>query len=66
MPKPVAKIAGIVLLVAGVAAAILHYVLEGDIFNSWLTFAVAAVLLACGWALFDHGRDKPRRGPTDF
>jgi hypothetical protein len=66
MPKPVAKIVGIVVLIAGVGTAILHYVMEGNIFNSWLTFAIAAVLLAGGWALFDYGRDKPKQGPGQF
>jgi hypothetical protein len=40
--------------------------MEGNIFNSWLTFAIAAVLLAGGWALFDYGRDKPKQGPGQF
>jgi 4-amino-4-deoxy-L-arabinose transferase-like glycosyltransferase len=55
MSKLLAKIAGIILLIAGVAAAILHYALEEDLSNSWLTLGIAAVLLVAGWALFDWG-----------
>jgi hypothetical protein len=65
MPKSVGKILGIVLLVAGVGTAILHYVLEGEVFNSWLTLGIAAVLLVAGWALYDWGAgiSARRRGP---
>jgi hypothetical protein len=59
--QSVAKTAGIVLLAAGVAVAILHYTMEGNVFNSWITFAIAAVLLVAGWALYDWGRGISRR-----
>lgn len=63
--KLAAKIAGIVLLIAGVGTAIVHYTLEGDVFSSWLTLAIAAVLLVGGWALYSWGagisnRQKPQ------
>ena len=65
MPKSVGKILGIVLLVAGVGTAILHYTLEGEIFNSWLSLGIAAVLLVLGWGLYDWGAgiSARRRGP---
>jgi hypothetical protein len=61
MHKLVAKIAGAVLLVAGVAVAIVHYVVEGSAMQSWATLAAAAVLLVAGWTLFDWGAGITRR-----
>jgi hypothetical protein len=64
MSKSVAKIAGVVLLVAGVGTAILHYTMEGSLLNSYITLGGAAVLLVAGWALFDWGSGiSRRRGP---
>jgi hypothetical protein len=65
MPKSVAKILGIVLMVAGVGTAIVHYMLEGKILTSWLTLGIAAVLLVVGWGLYDWGAgfSARRRGP---
>jgi hypothetical protein len=66
MSKSVAKIVGIVLLAAGVGIAILHYVMEGNVLNSWLTLGAAAALLIAGWALFDWGSGfSHRRGPGE-
>ena len=65
MPKPVTAIAGGILLAAGVAVAIVHYVMEGDMVDSLLTLAVAAVLLIVGWALFDRGAGISRRWRGD-
>jgi len=55
MPKLTIKIVGAVLLAAGVGMAILHYTLEENIFGSWLSLAIAAVLLILGWWLFSRG-----------
>lgn len=67
MPKPAVKVAGIIFIILGVATAILHYVVEGDIFNSWMTFAIAAVLLVIGVTLYEKGKDHPKQsGPRDY
>lgn len=64
MPKVVGKVLGVVLLAAGVAAAILHYTLEGKVLSSWISLGIAAVLLVVGWGLFDWGAGISRkRGP---
>ncbi len=61
MPRSVARIAGAVLLVAGVATVVLHYTYESDATASWVSFVIAAVLLFAGWALFDRGGGFSRR-----
>lgn len=61
MAKRIATIAGAVLLVAGVGVAILHYVMEGSLTDSYITLAIAAVLLIIGWTLFDRGTGISRR-----
>jgi hypothetical protein len=67
MSKSAFKIAGAVFCVLGVAAAILHYVVEGQIFTSWMTFAIAAVLLVIGVTLWEKGKDRPTQsGPRDY
>ena len=66
MAKRIATIAGAVLLVAGVGVAILHYVMEGSLTDSYITLAIAAVLLIVGWTLFDRGAGISRhRGEDD-
>ncbi len=61
MPKIVEAILGGILLAAGVAAAIFHYVVEGDTTYSYLTLIIAAVLLLAGWTLFDRGAGISRK-----
>ena len=66
MQKLVAKIAGAVLLLAGVAVGIVHYTLEGNVTGSWISLAIAASLLVLGWGLFDWGAGISRRkGPGE-
>ena len=55
MPKFLAKVIGAILLLGGVAAVVVHYVVEGDITRSFATLGIAVVLLVGGWALFDWG-----------
>lgn len=59
--KLLATISGAILLVAGVAVAIVHYVVEGSMTNSYITLAIAAVLLFAGWGLLDWGAQITRR-----
>ena len=61
MQKLFAKIVGAILLAAGVGAVIVHYVVEGHITASFITLAIAVVLLVGGWALFDWGAGVSRR-----
>jgi hypothetical protein len=61
MQKLLAKIAGAVLLAAGVGAVVVHYTLEGHITASWVSLVVAVVLLLAGWTLFDWGAGVSRR-----
>jgi hypothetical protein len=65
MLKTVAAIIGAVLLLAGIGAVIVHYTVEGGSVNSYLTLAIAAVLLVAGWALFDWGLGLSRRWRSD-
>lgn len=65
MPKSVAKIAGIILLIVGVGTAILHYTLEKNIFGSWLSLVVAAVLLILGMWLFNRGSATSSKQESD-
>jgi uncharacterized membrane protein SirB2 len=60
--KMFAAIVGTLLLVAGVAVAILHYLLESSQTMKFVTLAIAAVLLVLGWALVDWSRKLPHRG----
>jgi hypothetical protein len=63
MRKLLAKILGVILLLAGVAVGIVHYVVEGNSTQSWLTLAGAALLLVVGWTFFDWGAGiSSRRG----
>jgi hypothetical protein len=61
MANLVETIFGGLLLAAGVAVAIVHYVVEGNSTYSYLTLIVAAVLLLAGWTLFDRGAGISRR-----
>ncbi len=63
--KLVATIAGVILLVAGVGVAILHYVVEGKLTSSYITLAIAAVLLIAGWTLLERGAGVSRRWGVD-
>ncbi|NLO27766.1 MAG: hypothetical protein GX113_06275 [Actinobacteria bacterium] len=65
MAKRVATIAGAILLAAGVGVAILHYVMEGSLTDSYITLAIAAVLLIAGWTLFERGTGISRRRRED-
>ena len=65
MLKLVAAIIGVVLLLAGIGAVIVHYTVEGGSVNSYLTLAIAAVMLVAGWALFDWGVGVSRRWGSD-
>jgi len=71
MNNLIQTIAGGILLAAGVAAVIIHYVVEGNDAYSYLTLIIAAVLLLAGWTLFDRGAGVSRRwggrggGPGD-
>lgn len=59
--RTIATVLGILLLVAGVAVAIIHYVVEGDFTQSYITLGIAAVLLFAGYALLDWGAGVSRR-----
>jgi hypothetical protein len=50
-----ARIFGAVFLVAGAAAVIVHYVVNRGMAFSYITLAIAAVLLVAGVALFNRG-----------
>ena len=65
MQKLVAKITGLVLLLAGVAVGIVHYTLEGNVTSSWISLGGAAILLVVGWGLFDWGAGFSRRKGPD-
>jgi hypothetical protein len=65
VPKMLETVVGGVLLAAGVATAIIHYVVEGNDGYSYATLAIAAVLLVAGWALFDRGLGISRRRRAD-
>jgi uncharacterized protein YjeT (DUF2065 family) len=66
MPKSVLKIAGMVLVVAGVVVAILHYARAGSLTTSLITLVVAAVLLVAGLTLYYAGTaDSRKQGPGD-
>lgn len=65
MKKLVATIAGVILLVAGVGVAILHYIVEGKLTSSYITLAIAAVLLIAGWTLLEWGAGVSRRWGAD-
>jgi len=60
MQKLLAKIAGAVLLAAGVGAVVVHYTLEDHVTASWASLAIAVVLLLGGWTLFDWGAGVSR------
>jgi hypothetical protein len=61
MLRLIAAIIGAVLLLGGVAAVVVHYTVVGGGVNSFLTLAIAAVMLVAGWALFDWGAGVSRR-----
>ncbi len=56
---------GIVLLLAGVAVAIAHYLLESSPTTKYITVAIAAALAFAGFALLDWGADVSRRWRLD-
>jgi uncharacterized membrane protein len=66
MPKSVVKIAGMVLLAAGIVVAILHYARAGSMMESVITLVIAAVLLVAGLTLYYAGAaDSRKQGPGD-
>jgi hypothetical protein len=65
MLKLVSTIIGAVLLLAGIGAVVVHYTVESGTVNSYLTLAIAAVMLVAGWALFDWGLGVSRRWGSD-
>ena len=66
MLKVFARIIGAVVLLAGVGAAVAHYVIESSSTGKFITLALAAVLLVGGWALFDWGMGISRRRGRDW
>ncbi len=61
MSKWAAAIAGAILLLAGVGVAIWHYTRSGPGTESFVTLAIAAVVLLVGWTLFDWGLGISKR-----
>lgn len=63
--KLFATVGGALLLAAGVGVAIVHYVVQSSLAESYITLAIAAVLLVAGWALLDWGAGFSRRRGED-
>jgi hypothetical protein len=65
MRKIIATIVGALLLLAGAAVAIAHYVIESSFTSQYITLAIAAALFVAGWALLDWGAEVTRRWEGD-
>jgi len=65
VPKLLATIAGIILLLAGAGVAVVHYLVESSFTMKFVTLAIAAALLVVGWVLLDWGKGVSRRWGAD-
>lgn len=56
---------GTLLLLAGMAVALVHYLVESSDTMKFVTLAIAAPLLVVGWALLDWSQGISRRWGAD-